>query len=115
MSKHNVMCKLRWKVWSYHKVEIPNVAVETSINRVRFSIAFETILPIIHIVIQTCAFVLHYKCIRIVLIFFNFTDADICTEGSNDCAENANCTNVDGNFTCICNSGYAGNGTVCEG
>lgn len=47
--------------------------------------------------------------------FFNFTDADICTEGSNDCAENANCTNVDGNFTCICNSGYAGNGTVCEG
>ena len=26
----------------------------------------------------------------------------------------ANCTNIEGSYECICNEGYFGNGTVCE-
>ena len=45
-----------------------------------------------------------------------FTDIDECGDPSlNDCHANATCTNIDGSFTCACNAGYTGNGTVCTG
>ena len=43
------------------------------------------------------------------------TDIDECSDGSDDCDDNAVCTNTDGSFTCVCESGYTGNGRVCEG
>lgn len=49
------------------------------------------------------------------LFLFILTDVDECIDRIDDCAENATCTNEVGNFTCICNTGYSGNGRVCEG
>ena len=35
--------------------------------------------------------------------------------GTNNCDENAVCTNTPGNYICDCKAGYTGNGYNCEG
>lgn len=43
------------------------------------------------------------------------TDVDECADGSDDCDTNATCTNVPtGSFTCTCQSGWFGDGNVCD-
>ena len=42
-------------------------------------------------------------------------DIDECALGMDDCSENANCTNTPGNFSCMCDEGYDGDGTTCVG
>ena len=32
---------------------------------------------------------------------------------SNNCDENAQCTNTDGSYACSCNTGYTGDGVIC--
>ena len=54
-------------------------------------------------------------CVISSVVLFSFTDIDECIDGSNNCHENAGCTNIDGSFTCECNNGYNGNGELCEG
>lgn len=41
------------------------------------------------------------------------TDIDECSMGTHDCHPVALCTNVPGSFTCICPSGYNGDGRKC--
>ena len=43
------------------------------------------------------------------------SDVDECTTDSHSCDARAVCTNTPGNFTCKCQSGYAGDGTICNG
>ena len=44
------------------------------------------------------------------------SDIDECANATtNNCDSNANCANTPGSFTCICNQGYIGDGTVCFG
>ena len=38
-----------------------------------------------------------------------------CTLNLDDCHDQANCTNNPGSFSCACNNGWTGNGTVCQG
>ena len=33
----------------------------------------------------------------------------------NNCHSNATCTNTEGSYTCVCKSGFSGNGTSCTG
>lgn len=40
-------------------------------------------------------------------MYFNI-DVNECTNGENDCDENASCENEPGLFTCKCNDGYTG-------
>ena len=40
-------------------------------------------------------------------------DVNECTQGKPPCATTATCTNTVGSYTCTCNVGYSGNGTVC--
>ena len=40
-------------------------------------------------------------------------DFDECFACTDDCAEEADCTNTEGSFTCACAQGYVGNGTFC--
>lgn len=42
------------------------------------------------------------------------TDVNECDEGTHNCHENANCSEVMGGFNCTCNTGFTGNGTSCE-
>ncbi len=45
------------------------------------------------------------------------SDIDECTVGTHDCVPaNSTCQNTPaGSFTCTCDTGYTGNGTVCTG
>lgn len=44
-----------------------------------------------------------------------FSDLDECLSGARPCDVNASCTNSDGSYSCVCNQGFTGNGTVCDG
>ncbi|MCP3170034.1 FG-GAP-like repeat-containing protein [Myxococcus qinghaiensis] len=41
------------------------------------------------------------------------TDIDECAAGTDNCDENATCTNIGGSFTCACTAGYEGDGVTC--
>ena len=43
------------------------------------------------------------------------SDVDECTIDSHSCDSHAECINTPGNFTCECQSGYAGDGMICNG
>ena len=43
------------------------------------------------------------------------SDVDECTLNLDDCHDQAMCNNTPGSFSCACNTGWTGNGTVCEG
>ncbi|MDI3281758.1 DUF4215 domain-containing protein [Polyangium sp. 15x6] len=40
-------------------------------------------------------------------------EIDECALGTDNCSDDATCTNTPGSFTCTCNMGYTGNGVVC--
>ena len=57
------------------------------------------------------------SCIKTANAFFLSapSDFDECSLEPTPCDNTASCTNTDGSFTCTCNQGFTGNGTVCEG
>ena len=46
---------------------------------------------------------------------FYFIHVNECTDGSNNCHDNATCNNTGGSFTCACNEGFSGSGEQCDG
>ena len=40
-------------------------------------------------------------------------DIDECTEGLDDCSDDAVCVNTEGSFSCTCERGFTGDGRVC--
>ena len=42
-------------------------------------------------------------------------DIDECEADTDNCDVNAHCNNTKGSFQCTCNTGYSGDGVVCEG
>lgn len=53
------------------------------------------------------------NCISFKSMFF--LDINECANGDHRCDNNAYCENTAQSYTCICRTGYTGNGTVCEG
>ena len=48
--------------------------------------------------------------------YFNHLDINECQNATlNDCDANASCTNTKSSYSCMCNDGYTGNGTSCDG
>lgn len=41
------------------------------------------------------------------------TDIDECQEETHNCSQNANCTDTDGRFYCMCHNGFTGDGVNC--
>lgn len=59
-------------------------------------------------------FVIKYK--QRSFIIAKFADIDECLSSeSNDCDQNAMCTNTEGSFVCRCKRGYNGDGKNCTG
>lgn len=61
------------------------------------------------------------SCSRNILLSSYFTlrnvssDIDECSEGLDECDDNAQCVNTPGSYRCVCESGYQGDGFDCEG
>ena len=53
--------------------------------------------------------------IEISWFYFSHKDVDECANNDDDCDINAECNNIDGSYTCACNSGYSGDGKSCKG
>ena len=49
------------------------------------------------------------------LICIIFIDYDECSQNTDACDQNADCTNTVGSHTCQCRSGYTGDGITCTG
>ena len=47
--------------------------------------------------------------------FYIYTDIDECSSNSDNCAEQATCSDTEGSFLCSCNTGYSGDGINCNG
>ena len=48
------------------------------------------------------------------LLHILFLDIDECTS-TNNCDTNATCVDTTGSYTCVCKTGYTGNGFTCNG
>ena len=46
---------------------------------------------------------------------FNLVDINECDVGLHSCNGNAACANTDGSYTCSCNAGFSGDGSICTG
>lgn len=44
-----------------------------------------------------------------------YSDIDECDTSLFDCIPEAQCENTFGSYRCVCQPGYAGNGSICEG
>ena len=44
-----------------------------------------------------------------------FADVNECLGSNVVCSSDATCNNVVGGYTCQCNTGFTGNGTICLG
>ena len=42
-------------------------------------------------------------------------DVDECKSNRDNCDVNAECSNTEGSYKCLCNVGYSGNGFNCTG
>ena len=45
----------------------------------------------------------------------HFSDINECSTGMHSCAEQAACSDNEGNFSCSCNTGFSGDGMTCSG
>ena len=50
---------------------------------------------------------------QLLLSLFRTPDIDECLTGT-PCDANATCADTFGSYTCTCNSGFAGNGLICQ-
>ena len=42
-------------------------------------------------------------------------DTDECTSSKHDCSSDGDCVNVVGSYQCFCESGFTGDGKICQG
>ena len=69
---------------------------------------------------QLCAMLINYS-FKIASNLLNMSlfdvhaDIDECAISYDNCDDNATCANTNGSFTCTCNKGYYGSGSICIG
>ena len=66
--------------------------------------------------VKTTALVLNFKDVAVHtnVPAFHVTDVDECAASTDNCDKNADCTNTEGSFTCVCHKEFYGDGTSCE-
>ena len=58
----------------------------------------------------------YYYCIGLffaIITYYVYSDINEC-DSINPCNDNATCADTFGSFTCTCNAGFTGDGTVCQ-
>ena len=58
---------------------------------------------------------LYKSCVKTLYIPVHVLDVDECDLRTDNCDNNALCTNTPGGFTCDCQSGFVGDGVDCNG
>ena len=51
--------------------------------------------------------------LQCVHIIYCVLDVNECSDSAHDCSEYAQCMDTEGSYSCSCNTGYTGNGTMC--
>ena len=72
----------------------------------------------VHAVISRIRYIFIIVKVDFEFVFFLFITQDIdeCADSNlNNCDTDATYTNTDGSYQCVCNIGYAGDGTTCQG
>ena len=62
-----------------------------------------------------CLCLLVFFVVSFCTFWFFFSDVNECETGVDDCDVNANCSNAEGSYRCLCKTGFEGNGTTCQG
>ena len=57
----------------------------------------------------------YFTCDRSFRVTDIVVDIDECAEHKDNCSPLAKCINIEGHFTCVCPTGYEGNGVTCKG
>ena len=57
----------------------------------------------------------HAAYIICLVTLFVYVDISECERELDDCDPNANCINIYGSYSCICNTGFTGDGFTCAG
>ena len=70
-------------------------------------------MAILGMVSLTVQVSVHRMSLLLVFTLLIVSDVNECEIGSDNCDENAECTDTTGSFNCSCNFGYSGNGTFC--
>ena len=47
------------------------------------------------------------------ILTLKYTDIDECNSGYDNCTQLTSCVNTNGSFSCVCNTGYTGDGDTC--
>ena len=72
-----------------------------------------TIIIVKNRILKSILFV--YLLFMFALFQFVIPDINECTNKTDNCHKNADCTNTVGSFTCACKTGYSGDGKTCTG
>ena len=70
---------------------------------------------ILHLEINSIAFLLKFTLISILISDINECNHGVDPTDTDDCHDNATCTDSEGSYTCACNLGYTGDGFNCTG
>lgn len=83
------------------------------ILKVVLEVATNSVLLLLAIVVGVKIF--QHRNDAMVPPFCLIVDVNECTEATDNCHDDATCTNTKGSFACTCNQGYSGNGVSCAG
>ena len=91
-------------------MEIVNISVTTQLV-----VSFVSVIKVTDLTVMDLTVVVSIKVILYSadLTMNVYLDIDECSEESDNCHEDATCTNSVGSFDCTCNAGYSGDGVNC--